>query len=169
MKLIRIMSLLALVLMIFGCSQDNSTTTPNSLIDVRTDLAIDSPSQNVGSDFTIDPKSIPLHEVGLPALFGPDKLPPCITLTDVYGFVWTLNISGGTSTGTCVTTSCGTYDVRGTGKTVTAYYRGSDVNCADWFTYYVTTIDKPSRTASGTWTNSAGSSGSWSGSGGPCK
>lgn len=88
-------------------------------------------------------------------------LPP---LCDGYGFVWNLQVAGrGQLAGTVQTNSCGTWNVNGTFDRVNlmlhAVNPAPGSGCADWFTY---TGTHSGLTASGTWTNSAGGSGSWS-------
>jgi len=61
-----------------------------------------------GSDLGIQ-----LADQGLEALFATDDkaLPPCITVIDDFGYIWTLNISGGVISGTMLDQNygCGTW------------------------------------------------------------
>lgn len=169
MKKFAILVLLALALFVFGCSSDQSSSpTATALHNVRTDPGTgDSPSSATGEGEVSAPLASELDEVGFAALFDVEKaFPPCITFVDVWGYVWTLNISGGVITGTVDTGPCGIYQVSGSGSTINAY--GTNPDCCD-FTYYVTAVDRPNRYAEGRWTNVCGGSGTWSGTGGPCK
>lgn len=166
MRKFQIVILLGLALAVFGCSSDQSTNpTSTQLNDVRMDLAAELPG-TPNANPALDPKEIVLSEEGLEGLFGPDKLPPCIQVTDNWGFVWTLNISGGAVTGTAE--YFGAYwDVQGSGRTINAYTRDPAAYCD--FVYYVEVIDKPQRFASGSWQNtSCAGTGTWSGTGSAC-
>lgn len=169
MKKPHLLILIALALFVAGCSSEQATSpTATAMHNVRTGLGDgESPSSAAGNGDISAPLDSELHEVGIAALFDVDKaFPPCITFVDVWGYVWTLNISGGSITGTVDTGGCGIYRVSGSGRTINAY--SPTAECCD-FTYYVTAVDKPARYAEGTWTNSCGGSGTWSGTGGPCK
>jgi hypothetical protein len=100
-------------------------------------------------------------------LFGVDAgrvLPP---LCDVYDYVWHLQIvSPGSLAGTVDVISCGVWDVTGTFDSVNiqlhAVNPDPENGCTEWFTYTGTHTAKQGKTASGTWTNSAGATGEWS-------
>lgn len=83
---------------------------------------------------------------------------------DSYGFVWTLTIKGTKVTGTCKTTSCGTWKVTGTYKkkkiNLKATNQDSSNGCCAWFTY-TGTFNKKTKVGSGTWANDCGGSDSW--------
>ena len=99
MRKFQILILLGLALAVFGCNGDQPTNpTSTRLQDVRLDQAVELPG-TPNANPALDPKEIMLSEEGLEGLFGPDKLPPCIQVTDNWGFVWTLSISGGVVSG----------------------------------------------------------------------
>lgn len=86
---------------------------------------------------------------------------------DNFNYLWTLNQSGTTITGTVVTTTCGTWNVSGTytkpNITLTARIPSPRTGCCTTFTYRGTIRDNCS--GSGTWTNTGtgcGFSGTWS-------
>lgn len=166
MRKFQIIILLGLALAVFGCNGDQPTNpTSTGLQDMRLDQAAELPG-TPNANPALDPKEIVLSEEGLEGLFGPDKLPPCIQVIDNYGFVWTLSISGGVVSGTADYFGA-IWDVSGTGRTINAYTRDPAAYCD--FVYYVEFIDKPSRTASGSWANtSCSGTGTWSGTGGAC-
>ena len=89
-----------------------------------------------------------------------------VCLVDSSGFIWNLNVGGGSIAGS-VNTDVGalcaaTYSVSGTHVRLSLTAMASDPippdNCCGGFTY-TGVADKPSRTASGTWTNICGGEG----------
>ncbi len=105
----------------------------------------------------------PEEEVG--SFLGKNVGEALPSLCDGWNYVWNLAVTGpGVLTGTVIT-DCGTWDASGTfsgaNVSLTATNPVSGGSCADWFTYTGTHTGRQGRTASGTWTNSAGGSGSW--------
>lgn len=86
-------------------------------------------------------------------------------LCDSFGYKWSLNVtSPGRVAGTVDTGSCGVWDVVGAFDSVNLQLRADNKtgnSCCKQFTY-VGTLNKASKTASGTWTNTCGGSGNWS-------
>ncbi len=108
------------------------------------------------------------HPVGdLSNFFGVpigNTLPP---VCDDAGFVWYLSVaSKGNLAGTVDTLTCGVWQVTGTYDAVNVTLHATNpapgFPCASWFTYTGTHTGKQGRTASGTWNNSAGYTGTWS-------
>ncbi|MCF6158428.1 MAG: hypothetical protein E3K32_07615 [wastewater metagenome] len=91
------------------------------------------------------------------------NVPP---ICDNYGYVWYLQVAGpGQLTGTVDAVGCGIWNVTGSFDAVNVQLTATNPigsGCAEWFTYTGTHTGKKGKTASGTWVNSAGASGSWS-------
>ncbi len=89
-------------------------------------------------------------------------LPPCITITDTQGYVWTINRNFGQINGTVVLPGgCGVYQFTGTSSFLSAWTDTPAAGCCESFTYFVEVLDIPGRSASGTWFDSCGNSGNW--------
>lgn len=91
------------------------------------------------------------------------NVPP---ICDGYGYIWYLQVvSPGNVAGTVDTGSCGIWNVTGTYDAVNVQLQAVNPSpgaCVDWFIYTGTHTGRQGKTASGTWINSVGASGSWS-------
>lgn len=86
-----------------------------------------------------------------------------VCIVDNFGIVYNLNVGGGSITGTANAGCPNLYSVSGSnvGASFTFTASGGDgVICCESFTY-TGVADKPSRTASGTWSNVCNGSGSF--------
>lgn len=120
-----------------------------------------------GSVYAETPTDPSVEQVGDDStLFGVSVGRNLPLICDGFSYVWDLSVSSpGHVTGTCDTGSCGIWNASGTFDSVNVSLTATNPNnngCCTAFTYVGHHTGKAGKTASGTWTNTCGGSGSWS-------